>query len=297
MMIVFYNKPLLRTLVLLAGITLAYVGYGYVSGMTEVLGRQGTLDSLAILGYVAASYIVLLVAEVADSHYVRAFGGISFAAGLATAWHFLSTDITKMPSGGAPVLYAFAIAALIGAAYLVIVVVRLILDRLNLGRPMISEASRIAQFDGAMEHPAYRERAAEPKLDKNVWDDPSMMPDAIHSSSQTGAEVHAHAAPAETERKPVMRIVGIGGAHSGAVFMLTAGDYTLGRSDACEICLAGDNQVSRAHSRISVDENGFATLTDLGSTNGTLVNGVRITTAPLAPGMAFVVGTTTFKVE
>jgi len=297
-MIVFYNKPLLRILVLLAGITLAYIGYGYISGMTEVLGRQGMIDSIAILGYVVASYIVLLVAEVADSHYVRAFGGISFGAGLATAWSFLSTDLKKIPDGGGtPIQYSLYLAALIGAAYLVIVVVRLVLDRFNLGRPVISEASRISQFEGAMEHPAYRERAAEPKLDRSVWDDPSMLPNAVHGSPQPKQDPRA-TTHVEVERKPATRVVGIGGAHSGATFDLAAGKvYTLGRSDTCEICLSGDNQVSRAHARLSVDESGFATLTDLGSTNGTLVDGARITEIAVSPGMAFVVGTTTFKVE
>ncbi len=297
-MIVFYNKPLLRTLVALIGVTLAYVGYSYTAGMAAVLGRQGMLDALAILGYLAAAFIVLIVAEVADSHYVRAFGGLSLAGGLATAWRFLSGDLAKLPEGsGQPVTIAFWIAALLGLCYLLIIVIRLVLDKLNLGRPVISEASRISQFEGAMEHPAYRERAAEPKTDKSVWDDPAMLPDSGISAASASVTAEPQAQSKAVEVKPVTRLVGIGGAHSGLVFELAPGEFTLGRSETCDICLAGDNQVSRAHARITVDDANMGAITDLGSTNGLLINGSRVSSVPLAPGMCFTIGTTTFKVE
>ncbi|MCD6118612.1 FHA domain-containing protein [bacterium] len=291
-MIVFYNKPLLRILALLAGITLAYVGYAYAVGMGEVLGRQGTLDALAVFGYVAASYLVLLVAEVADSHYVRAFGGISLMAGLATAWHFLSLDLMKMPMGrGGSIATVFWLGAVIGLIYLLIIVIRLVLDKMNLGRPVMGEMSRISQYEGDVEPPPYRERDAEPAIDKSVWDDPSMMPETISSDGDQAQ------AAAGIEPEPVSRIVGIGGAHSGEVFELAPGEYIIGRSESCDIKLTGDNQSSRSHAKISVDEDGLAEIEDLGSTNGTLIAGSRITTAKLTPGMSFVIGTTTFKVE
>jgi predicted component of type VI protein secretion system len=40
--------------------------------------------------------------------------------------------------------------------------------------------------------------------------------------------------------------------------------------------LADDDEISRSHARISLDRSGFCALEDLGSTNGTFVNGLRI---------------------
>ena len=55
---------------------------------------------------------------------------------------------------------------------------------------------------------------------------------------------------------------------------LTPGTYLVGRSDECDIVIAG-NRASRKHAQVVVTETG-ATLADLSSANGTHVNGVRI---------------------
>ncbi len=299
-MIVFYNKPLLRILVIIAGISLAFVGYNYAQGMFEVLGRQGMLDALAILGYVAASYLVLIVAEVADSHYVRAFGGLSLGAGLLIAWRFLSYDLAKLESGNSTAIYVvFLLAAAIGAAYLAIVVVRLVLDRLNLGRPMLPESGRIGTYEGAVEPPPYRSRTEEPKIDKAVWNDPSMMPDSLFDAGEKPSKNSGGAAhpPDSFEEKPASRLVGISGAFSGTVFDLSKGEFVIGRAEDSDFPLVGDNQVSRRHALVKVDEGGFAEIEDLGSTNGVFVSGARTNSAKLFPGMTLSIGTSTFKVE
>lgn len=46
-----------------------------------------------------------------------------------------------------------------------------------------------------------------------------------------------------------------------------------------------DAKISRAHACITFDAQGDASIRDLGSTNGTYINGVRITQAALAPGI------------
>jgi hypothetical protein len=56
----------------------------------------------------------------------------------------------------------------------------------------------------------------------------------------------------------------------------------LGRSRACELVLS-DDSVSRRHAMV-VCEGDRIILTDLGSTNGTFVNGRRITQAEVRPG-------------
>lgn len=55
------------------------------------------------------------------------------------------------------------------------------------------------------------------------------------------------------------------------------GSYTLGKGDHCDVILA-DSHVSRNHASISLDRSG-AFLTDLESTNGTWLNGQKITEA------------------
>lgn len=51
--------------------------------------------------------------------------------------------------------------------------------------------------------------------------------------------------------------------------------YVIGRNPDCQIRL-NDKNVSRDHARIVVDKYGNITITDLGSSNGTFVNGNRI---------------------
>jgi pSer/pThr/pTyr-binding forkhead associated (FHA) protein len=58
------------------------------------------------------------------------------------------------------------------------------------------------------------------------------------------------------------------------VFALNMGDNSIGRRTENDIILE-DPYASGAHAVVSVDENGV-TLTDLGSTNGTFVNGARL---------------------
>ena len=71
----------------------------------------------------------------------------------------------------------------------------------------------------------------------------------------------------------------------------------IGRSPSCEIPLADDDQMSRRHARFSVVD-GQVRLADLGSRNGTLVNGDRISTeVVLQPGDRVLVGKTTVLVE
>ena len=55
------------------------------------------------------------------------------------------------------------------------------------------------------------------------------------------------------------------------------GEHLLGRDPALEVCL-DSSSVSRQHARIQIAD-GVAMLEDLGSKNGTFVNGQRITTA------------------
>jgi pSer/pThr/pTyr-binding forkhead associated (FHA) protein len=66
-------------------------------------------------------------------------------------------------------------------------------------------------------------------------------------------------------------------------------DNRIGRIDANDVVIDAD-QVSRVHACITV-EPAFVTLRDLGSRNGTFVNGVRVETQVLASGDSIRIGT------
>ena len=69
----------------------------------------------------------------------------------------------------------------------------------------------------------------------------------------------------------------------------------IGRSSECDITLA-DSNVSRRHAEIRRIGDGYS-LVDLGSTNGTEVNGQRIQETALMSGDVISVGTTEITFE
>src|SRR3954468_16200687 len=75
-------------------------------------------------------------------------------------------------------------------------------------------------------------------------------------------------------------------------------ELVVGRSTPGLGSLGGDSEISRVHARIYHDASGQLTVEDLGSTNGTFVNGTRDAAAtPLRPGDQLRVGQTTMTVE
>ncbi|OPX23939.1 MAG: hypothetical protein B1H03_00065 [Planctomycetales bacterium 4484_113] len=89
------------------------------------------------------------------------------------------------------------------------------------------------------------------------------------------AEVEDQAAahPAEALASTPSSAIVVVGAHSGMTFDLVD-NLTLGRK-GCDVSLSEDKQVSRMHARFHCSAN-EVTLEDLGSTNGTVVNGRRL---------------------
>jgi diguanylate cyclase (GGDEF)-like protein len=67
----------------------------------------------------------------------------------------------------------------------------------------------------------------------------------------------------------------------------------LGRSEDCDL-IVDDNQVSRHHARIEPRDGGFL-LTDLQSTNGTLLNGEHVSSAHLHDGDSLCLGDAVFR--
>ncbi|MGH3664034.1 MAG: FhaA domain-containing protein [Micromonosporaceae bacterium] len=83
----------------------------------------------------------------------------------------------------------------------------------------------------------------------------------------------------------------------GRQYPLAIGSTTIGRGEQASMRLP-DVGISRRHARLDFDGSQVV-LTDLGSTNGTLVNGQRISAVALNPGDVIQIGTTslTFRVD
>lgn len=85
----------------------------------------------------------------------------------------------------------------------------------------------------------------------------------------------------------------IAGNAAGSQIPLTDDELVIGRLASPEGRLGNDPELSRRHARIRRTEDGALEIEDLGSTNGTVVNGRRITEpAPLRPGDVVEIGQT-----
>jgi DNA-binding winged helix-turn-helix (wHTH) protein len=83
---------------------------------------------------------------------------------------------------------------------------------------------------------------------------------------------------------------------NGQVLLLPDGEHIAGRDAECSLVIDAAT-VSRRHARITV-RSGTATIEDLGSTNGTHVDGVRISCAtPFSAGNQIALGSTVLLVK
>ena len=83
--------------------------------------------------------------------------------------------------------------------------------------------------------------------------------------------------------------------HAAHRVAVSGAPIRIGRAPECELVLR-DSRVSRRHARLFA-RNGVLILTDLGSTNGTLVNGNRITEVALGAGDRIKIGESSLVVE
>jgi pSer/pThr/pTyr-binding forkhead associated (FHA) protein len=79
-----------------------------------------------------------------------------------------------------------------------------------------------------------------------------------------------------------------GGPQTGLTYVMGPGNTVAGRGPDSAIFLP-DVTVSREHVRFAVDASGLS-MTDLGSTNGTYVNGQRLTAGMLKEGDQMMIG-------
>lgn len=112
-------------------------------------------------------------------------------------------------------------------------------------------------------------------------------------------------APADPERHAGVLLSGVpesaarlhvvSGPDAGGVHLLHGGEVRVGRSSGADVPL-DDPDVSRLHCAVTLsDEDGSITLHDLGSTNGTVLNGERVDgrAVPFPPGSLLRVGEST----
>jgi hypothetical protein len=91
------------------------------------------------------------------------------------------------------------------------------------------------------------------------------------------------------------RLVGHQGSLAGQQFPIGATPLTLGRNSDNNVVITVGN-VSRFHAEVRRERHGFV-LYDSGSSNGTRVNGARVTSHELQPGDLIEIGTETFRFE
>jgi pSer/pThr/pTyr-binding forkhead associated (FHA) protein/tetratricopeptide (TPR) repeat protein len=97
----------------------------------------------------------------------------------------------------------------------------------------------------------------------------------------------------QTDMKPVLQFGN--GAANVTTYELTDGEIAIGRSQKCSVVLE-DKRSSRKHSLIRKDGKRFV-LKDLGSANGTLVNGERVDEHELQSGDEIQIGDTKFTFQ
>ncbi len=110
---------------------------------------------------------------------------------------------------------------------------------------------------------------------------PDVMPDRVPHS------------PGQGRTRLALRF--ISGKYQGGEYPLEEGRrIVIGRSSDLDMVLV-EEMVSRRHSQIAM-QNGIITIEDLGSTNGTFVNGEKIQRATLREGDRVLIGTSILKV-
>lgn len=89
----------------------------------------------------------------------------------------------------------------------------------------------------------------------------------------------------------------ISGPEDGRMFNLDVLPCIIGRDERVDFQIATDKYISRRHARLFVEDNQFY-VEDLGSTNGTFVNKVRLLTrVPLSTRQTFQVGKTMIELD
>ncbi|HXK19180.1 MAG TPA: DUF4388 domain-containing protein [Polyangiaceae bacterium] len=106
---------------------------------------------------------------------------------------------------------------------------------------------------------------------------------------------HAKPGPTEANSEPRFALRFISGKYQGGEYPLAEGqEIVIGRSSELDMVLV-EEMVSRKHARIALAD-GAISIEDLGSTNGTFVNGEKVQQGTLREGDRVLIGTNILKV-
>ncbi len=180
-------------------------------------------------------------------------------------------------------------------------------DMARLGTMEKTLASELAEFlAGHARERGYR-LVAKPQVELHAQGGVRLGEIEVTAQAAEGKAGKAKAAPAkgghtevisaeelarEAKRLPPARLI-VQGKHDEAVVSITRATTTLGRAETNEVILP-DPSISRFHAEIAVSDKGYR-LRDLGSTNGTFLNGAPVTSAYLEPGDQIRLGETVIE--
>ncbi|WBB64624.1 FHA domain-containing protein [Streptomyces sp. WMMC500] len=114
--------------------------------------------------------------------------------------------------------------------------------------------------------------------DRTLLGEPPLVDGAVLSLG--GPADPDHGRPPEADAAAVTSLRVVAGPDAGGVHLLHGGQIRIGRSADADVPL-DDPDVSRLHCALTVAPDGGVTVADLGSTNGTTVDGVPVGTAPV----------------
>lgn len=143
----------------------------------------------------------------------------------------------------------------------------------------VFDVRRPGSLEDTTEAAAFHTRREQTTKDLDLRDDQAV----------SSAEAAVQLAPLPPHRRYSLAV--ILGANSGQIYQLSRPRVILGRGAGCDIQLP-DSEVSRRHAMLEI-RGEEATVTDLGSTNGTYVEGVRVESTTIASHQEFSLGTTT----
>ena len=124
---------------------------------------------------------------------------------------------------------------------------------------------------------------------------PNPNPD---SNSNSNSEAGPNLEPAAPVNQATIRLARMTGARGDdPISLVLAPRATLGRAPDCDLRVTDDAEVSSRHAQLEALSNGRVALRDLGSTNGTRLNGIVVQGIhPVGEGDVIAVGQTEFRV-
>lgn len=135
---------------------------------------------------------------------------------------------------------------------------------------------------------------------RQIIGEPPLLDGAVISlhAPVTPAALPAHGAAVTAYGSAKARLHMVAGPDAGGIHLLQGGKVHLGRSAEADVPL-DDPDVSRLHCAVTVTDGGAVTVTDIGSTNGTTIDGAPVGARPVLfrPGATLRIGETAIRLE